>query len=139
VNMTFGAEGQQPIHPDSLALTVQRIRTLALPATWRLVVSGDDGEAWARTDGLKVIWSMADEADEHRWLHVSVSRHDGKLPTYEHMCEVHRRFIGRDRYSYEVHAPQAKHVNINPGVLHLWAVVDGPEPLPDFTRGGATL
>jgi hypothetical protein len=125
----------------SEAMALQRQRCLALPPDWRLVHAGEDGEAWTQNmgNGLRVIWSLALERDTRLWLHVSVSRHD-RLPAYGDMVKAHRLIVGEDRYSYEVHAPQPRHVNIHAHTLHLWAIADGgPDPLPDFTRGGRTI
>jgi len=34
--------------------------------------------------------------------------------------------------------PRAKHVNIHPGVLHVWHCLDG-DVTPDFTANGDTI
>lgn len=81
------------------------------------------------------------------WHHVSVSlpgrtskRSPGlnDLPVWAEMDWVRRRFIGEDRWAYQVHAPAAEHVD-QYQVLHLWAPWDGQRRLPDFTCGGTTL
>lgn len=108
-----------------------------LPPDWRLVKTAPDGATYRCGDGLAVIASVDQELDGKLWLHVSLSRAK-RLPSYEDMTRVKRLFIGRQRYAYEVHAPEAKHVNIHPFCLHLWCCLDGPV-LPDFTRGGGTI
>lgn len=105
--------------------------------TWKRVGHGEDGEAWESMD-LRVIWSMAVENDDRLWMHVSVSR-STRLPSYSDMTRVKELFVGIDRVAYTVLAPANKHVNIHPNCLHLWAVIDGDDPLPDFTRGGASI
>lgn len=72
----------------------------------------------------------------HSWLHASISIHGGAMPTYEDMALLHRAVYGRRRYSYQVFAPEAKHVNITENVLHLFGRVDGANALPDFAPLG---
>jgi hypothetical protein len=100
---------------------------------WRHVMHADDGDCWMALGGLKVIWSAAEEEDGKIWMHVSVSR-PTRLPSYTDLARVKALFIG-DRVSYSVWATAADHVNIHQNCLHLWAVLEGEEPLPDFTRG----
>jgi hypothetical protein len=97
---------------------------------------------------LLVIRSEAVELDGHVWRHVSVSRRRPSnsaafiLPTWHDMAGVRDVFIGPDRYAYTVHAPRTHHVNIHPGVLHLWARMtedDAGMVLPDFTRGTGSI
>lgn len=107
------------------------------PLGWRLVQVMADGIALVRQDGLRVIASGAVEADGQRWLHVSVSRPKG-TPTYYDIKAAKRQFIGDDLFAYQVFAPPGKHVN-HGEVLHLWACVDRPSYLPDFTRGFDTI
>ena len=62
------------------------------------------------------------------------------LPSYHDLKSVKALFMGSDGPAYSVWAPHASHVNINPGVLHLFSRVTGEVAvLPDFTRGMATL
>lgn len=96
-----------------------------------------DGVSMRRKDGLGVIASGSLEADGLRWLHVSVSRVKG-LPTYHDLVAVKATVLGPDLYAYQVFAPPGAHVNLGE-VLHLWACVDLPAYLPDFTRGFGTI
>lgn len=112
------------------------------PRPWILVESRDDGERWVKS-ALSVIWSVAVEQDAEFWMHLSVSKPqtDGRpviLPSYQDQKQVKALFIGEDRYAYSVWPPTDSHVNINRGVLHLWALltsVEKGQALPDFTRG----
>lgn len=104
---------------------------------WHVIHRREDGAAYGRPDGLRVIASLAKELDGKTWLHVSCSR-KARLPSYQDMCEVKRIFIGEEREAYQVFAPKSKHVNIMPFCLHLWCRLDGPA-LPDFTQGGDTI
>jgi len=90
-------------------------------------------------EGLLVLVSCARHSDAQRWLHVSVSRRDKKLPTWEQMSQVKRVFIGDERTAYQVMPPKSKWVNIHPACLHLWCCVDLDSYLPDFTAGGETI
>lgn len=117
------------------------------PRPWILVESRDDGERWVKS-AVSVIWSIATEQDAEFWMHLSISRpqvtKDGPvvLPSYQDQKQVKALFIGEDRWAYSVWTPTGDHVNINPGVLHLWAMVTGNETgqaLPDFSRGTGTI
>jgi len=102
-----------------------------------LLQRAQDGAAYVRGDGLKVITSISTEEDGKRWLHVSCSRR-ARLPSYDDLTAVKAAFVGADREAYQVFARASKHVNLMPFCLHLWCCLDGPV-LPDFTRGGGTI
>ena len=104
---------------------------------WTLVQDGYDGGAYQSSNGLRVIVSAAKEADGVVWLHMSASR-PSRCPSYEDMVEAKRRFLG-DRHAYQCFVPLAEHININPYVLHLWAMADGERSLPDFSAGTGTI
>lgn len=107
------------------------------PRLWTRVEHGDDGEAWRAAD-LLVIWSIACEDDDRLWLHVSVSR-SNRLPSYSDMTRIKALFVGDERAAYTVMPAASKHVNIHPNCLHLWAVAEGEEPMPDFSRGMGSI
>lgn len=88
---------------------------------------------------LRAILSCSIAADGRAWLHLSVS-HRERVPSWGELGIAKRAFLG-DRYAYQVMPPEAKYVNINPRVLHLWALYDekAEQPLPDFTRGTGTI
>jgi hypothetical protein len=115
-----------------------------LPAAWRESreqwgPSRDYGRVYRKPgEGLLVLTSCAERADRKRWLHVSVSRADRKIPTWEQMSQVKRLFIGDERTALQVMPPKAKYVNIHPGVLHLYHCLDG-DVTPDFAAGGETI
>jgi hypothetical protein len=90
--------------------------------------------------GLRVIRSEALQSDWKHWLHVSVSRRDRHLPTWEQLGDVKDVFIGTSAEAYSVLPPADRYVNLNQGVLHLWACVDEPDGvLPEFTNGTGSL
>lgn len=84
---------------------------------------------------LTVIFSVERERDGRRWVHVSVSRTDRFLPTWEDLKHVKAWTIGADKLAIQILPPDAEFVNIHPGVLHLWHCLDG-SPVPDFRHGG---
>ena len=115
----------------------------ATPAGWGTIpapfgVGPEYCRAYRSLRGMLVLLSASIEADRRRWLHVSVSHRNGRLPTWREMCEVKDLFCGPARTAYQVHPPQEKHVSIHPGVLHLFCPLDGAVT-PDFTRGGETI
>jgi len=111
---------------------------LACPAPWEVLEKRRDGFACIeRGLGLTVIVSVAQEADNRAWLHVSCSRPD-RLPSYDDLCLVKAEFVGADRKAIQVFPAQAEHVNIHLYCLHLFSCLD-EDPLPDFTGGAKTL
>lgn len=92
------------------------------------------GYAWERMVGqrLSVMEDVTVKADGRTWLHVSVAKPNGKMPTYEDLAEARRLFIGEERECYQVFPTKARYVNAN-NVLHLWACLSSPEGvLPHF-------
>lgn len=120
-------------------LAALRFLPRLVPAPWRLVSEGEDGNLYVLPNRqASVIISVAREQDGRLWLHASMGRRD-RLPTWDELAAMKAWAIGTDRYAYQVLPPASKHVNIHPYVLHLWAPLDGEPPLPDFTHGGSTI
>ncbi len=100
-----------------------------------------DGYAaqWGR---LRFVVSTSVEEDGKRWLHASVSRDDGQLPSYEDLTNLKRFCVGEHRTALQVFPPQDKHVDIagplGIEVLHLWSCLDG-DVTPDFTGGSGSI
>jgi hypothetical protein len=94
--------------------------------------------AYVKHGTVRVIGSCAQYGDGKRWVHLSVSRRNQQMPSWECMSEVKEVFCGRDRTALQVHPPRQHWVNIHPGVLHLWCCLDG-DVTPDFTAGGETI
>lgn len=65
------------------------------------------------------------------WIHASLAWPD-VMPTYGDLTALHRAVFGRRRWSYQVFAPDSRHVNIHNYALHLWGRADGKNVLPDF-------
>lgn len=87
------------------------------------------GAAWERTQGhtLRVIESICKREDGRTWLHVSVSKPNRKIPTWEDVQTMRLAFIGEERECYMVFPTRERYVNIHPGVLHLYCCLDQPE------------
>src|SRR5262245_952731 len=88
-----------------------------LPATWM-----ESREQWGPSraygrvyrkvgEGLLVLVSCAEYGDHKRWLHVSVSRRDHKIPTWEQMSQVKNLFVGDERTALHIMPPKARYVN----------------------------
>jgi hypothetical protein len=106
---------------------------------WRCVTPGADGlGAWEhRARGLGLIHSVAIEADGQVWEHVSVSRADGVMPSWEQLRDVFREVCGDDALGVVVIPPKSEHVDIAE-VAHVWRCLTR-RPLPDFARGGSSI
>jgi hypothetical protein len=114
-----------------------------LPAPWQEEPPDygwdkDYNRVYRRHGTILVLLSCAQYGDGKVWVHLSVSRKSREIPTWSLMSEIKEVFLGAERTAYQVHPPRSKHVNIHPGVLHLYCCVDGPVT-PDFTGGGDTI
>jgi hypothetical protein len=129
----YDAEVERHIQAEALRwLTVRERRQ------WQMRVAGADGLGLFDNPklGLRVIHSIARQGGQI-WLHVSVSRRDRSLPTWEQLRLVKDRFIGQDRTALQVLPPEDKYVN-KAEVLHLWCCLDG-DVTPDFTAGTGSI
>jgi hypothetical protein len=101
---------------------------------WQPIYAGEDGlGAWELLrKGLRLIHSIARETDGCVWAHLSLSRRDRKMPTWEQLRDVWR-LLYPDVLAVVVIPPAAQHVNIAE-VAHAWANLDRPA-VPDFTHG----
>jgi hypothetical protein len=95
------------------------------------------GRIWKRTTGqaIRVIESICTRPDGHTWLHVSVSKPNRKLPTWEDVQVMRTCFVGEYRESYMIFPTQDRYVNIHPGVLHLYCCLDQPEGVLPHMEG----
>lgn len=72
------------------------------------------------------------------YLHASIAYDDQNImPTYEDLAVLHHAVFGRKRWSYQVFAPQTKHISIRDNALHLWGRADGQSMLPNFGWKGS--
>ena len=86
------------------------------------------GRAWQRTRGeaIRVIESVVTKPDGKQWLHVSVSKPNRKMPTWDDVKTLRECFVGEHRECYMIFPTQDRYVNIHPGVLHLYCCLDQP-------------
>lgn len=63
------------------------------------------------------------------WDHVSVSL-PHRCPTWDEMEHVKRLFFRDDEWAFQLHAPQADHINCHPHCLHIWRPHDQEIPTP---------
>lgn len=119
-------------------------------AGWVCRALGNDGLGlWdSPRRGLRLIHSVAREADGEVWAHVSVSRRDRQLPTWDQLLVVKDLVLGPQALALMVMPPEDEYVH-GPGptgeamaqqaeVHHLWHCLTR-RPTPDFRRGGGTL
>lgn len=107
---------------------------------WVLVQAGSDG--FGTLDHprrqLRVIDSISRELDDHVWLHISVSRYDGRMPTWAMMRDTWWDFAPKLK-GVIVLAPEDEHISgkdlTKVEVGHAWGCLTGFSPVPDFSRG----
>jgi|GEM_PF-1254615 len=107
---------------------------------WEVSEMRGDGCLWInRPRGMRVICSIAREADGKRWLHVSLSR-PSTMPRYEDLTYVKRQFLGDDFKAVMVFPEKRYHVNIHQYCLHLFHCLEpGGDSLPEFSLDGASI
>lgn len=125
--------------PDA---TAARVRGAWRRGEVRYVDSAADGVAVV-CGRLRVILTAAThDPTGHTWLHLSASREDRRLPEWPELVHARDVLIGDDVEAYQVAPPRDRYVDRHPGVLHLWACLDGPR-LPAFeavaSDGGLTI
>lgn len=65
------------------------------------------------------------------WDHVSVSvDYSTQPPTWAEMEFVKRTFFRKDECAMQLHVPEEEHINVHPGVLHIWRPQKGQIPMP---------
>jgi hypothetical protein len=108
---------------------------LPVPSEWEYRQHfGPDGHIWERTVGqpLHVIETRAGQSDGRTWLHVSVSKRNGNIPSWQDLQDVRMVFVGEQRECYMVFPTQDRYVDIH-NVLHLYCCLDAPHGvLPHF-------
>ena len=84
---------------------------------------------------LTVMTSIAIESDEKLWYHASITRGDGKMPTYEDLCWLRENFF-QDRWAFQYFPPKDQHISHHDKCLHLWSCLEEYE-IPDFRKFGS--
>ncbi|SRR6266516_5700595 len=122
--------------------TTKTVSGLPSPHGWYVLdrkgdTEGTYGMAWRRVTGeaLTVIESIAPKEDGHNWLHVSLSKPNKKMPTYEDIQTLRKLFIGEDRECYMIFPTKERYVNIHPGVVHLYCCLDQSEGVLPHMEG----
>lgn len=91
--------------------------------------------------GLRVICSIARQDDDRIWAHVSVSRRDKRMPTFEDL-RFAKESVFPDRVALQVFPPTDEWYSYGhseaPEVLHLFICLT-ERPTPDFRGSAGTL
>lgn len=120
-------------YADLLRREVQpRLRALG----WRCAHDGADGVGQWTKSSLALIHSVAREEDGGVWSHVSCSRRDRTMPTWEQVRDV-GWLVHPDLFGVVVVAPRSSHVSIAE-VAHVWYRLDAAS-VPDFSGGFGTI
>jgi hypothetical protein len=106
---------------------------------WKLHTPGGDGLGrWIHgARGLGMIHSVAIESDGELWEHISISRRDGQMPSWEQLRDIFHEISGDEALGIVVIPPKTEHVNIAE-VAHVWRCLSR-RPLPDFTKGTGSI
>lgn len=81
------------------------------------------------------IWtSAAIESDDRLWFHASITRNDGKMPTYEDLCWLKENFFA-DTWAMQYFPPKDQHISHHHKCLHLWTCMEC-DLMPDFRKLG---
>lgn len=106
---------------------------LPAPAYWlcqdvKRDEDGIYGAVWIRVQGspLGVIESVCKREDGRTWLHVSISKRNRQMPSWDDVQAMRKAFIGEHRECYMIFPTADRYVNIHPGVLHLYCCLDAP-------------
>lgn len=108
---------------------------LPAPQDWHVIDTRGDGLAWERMVGsrLYVVEDICVKEDGRHWLHVSISKHNGKMPNWDDIQTMRTLFVGEDRECYMIFPPKERYVNIHSACLHLWSCLDAESGvLPQF-------
>ncbi|MCA1569334.1 MAG: hypothetical protein LC798_03220 [Chloroflexi bacterium] len=133
--LTFQGGDEQKVRGDaevSVYRASSAVRAAALLAAgWVQRVEGDDGLGmWDQPRrGLRLIHSIAREDDGEVWVHLSLSRRDRKLPTWEQVCDV-KQMLYPDRVAVQVLPPRDEWYSWAE-IHHLWICLTA-RPTPDF-------
>ena len=122
--------------PEILEAMTRDILPEVLPAGWHYNRAVSDDVLDNVREGLRVILNVMRYSDGRAWAHMSVSRRDQRLPTWDQLRELKELFLGKQRKAIQVLPPADQYVNVNPGVLHLFCCLADEDPIPDFRVNG---
>jgi hypothetical protein len=131
--------GQDDETAGLIALTERRCVPILRANRWECRFPGADGlGCWDRRGkfGMRLIHSIARETDGDVWSHLSLSRSDGVMPTWEQTRDVWRLLFDQIA-GVIVIPPASSHVSIAE-VAHVWGNLSRPT-VPDFTHGLPTI
>lgn len=132
---------------ECAALVARRGKFLDMPlriAGWKLRQAGMDGlgildnpsRNWRAVD------SVCREEDGEIWLHLSMSRFDGHMPSWAQQRDTWWDF-SQGIKGIVVVAPREDHISgaalTTVEVAHVWGCLTKPMPIPDFSRGTGTI
>lgn len=106
-------------------------------AGWVLRDGDQDGGCgmWDHTRWpIRLIHSVAREADGQIWGHVSVSRRSGTLPEWAELRNA-QRLLYPHRTGLIIVPPEAEHVDVSE-VHHCWTCLTRDDLIPDFRHLG---
>lgn len=138
------AAAQEASQDDETRGFVRLAKRDALPrlvrARWVLRYEGEDGIGCLDLVGgkfaLRLIHSIAREDDGEVWAHVSLSRRDRIMPTWEQTRDAWWAVYDQTP-GVVVVAPRTEHVNIAE-VAHVWGCLTR-RTVPDFSHGLGTI
>ena len=122
---------------ERLDASVATLASRLAGAGWIQLYPGADGlGAWLlRKRGLRLIHSLARE-DGDIWAHVSLSRADRVMPTWEQIRDAWR-LLYPETAGVVVIPAATSHVNLGE-VAHVWGNLDRPA-VPEFSHGLGTI
>ena len=108
---------------------------MKVPNQYR-IINGDYGSDNSyKNNGAFKVWHKQTElfciaSDGAEWDHVSVSRKDKKMPTWDQMNYIRNMFWSEGETVIQFHPKKVKYVNIHETCLHLWRSQKKEHDLP---------
>ena len=125
-------------YPKCTAIGIYEYRDDTVSRMYR--VRRSVGRKGFRSDKSTIAYNVIDSLRIYNyllWFHVSLSRQDGKMPTYDDLCWLKEHWFGGDRWAIQVFPEKDQHVNDHPKCLHLWGCLEAEFSLPDFRMFGS--
>lgn len=92
----------------------------------------------ALQDSHRTIIVSAWACDGIPWIHASITRVDGLMPTYDDLAWLKAAVFGPNGYACQIFPATAEHVNIHDRCLHLWGPLDPKDwPVPKMGEYGS--